>query len=115
MVIAMVETRDALDRVQEIAAVDGIDMLFIGTNDLCGELGIHGDYGHQLVRDAYARTIDAARKHGKHAGIGGLTSRPDLIADFVAQGARYVSIGTDLSFVLSAGADKARFVHALKR
>lgn len=115
MVIAMMETRDALDRVDEIAAVDGIDMLFIGTNDLCGELGIHGQYGHQLVLDAYARTIDACRKHGKHAGVGGLASRPDLIADLVAQGARYVSIGSDLSFILGACADKAKFVHGLKR
>ena len=115
MVIAMMETRDALDRVDEIAAVDGIDMLFIGTNDLCGELGIHGEYGHPLVRDAYARTIAACRKRGKHVGVGGLPSRPDLIADFVAQGARYVSIGSDLSFVLGDGAEKAKFVHGLKR
>jgi len=115
MIIAMMETRDALDKVDEIAAVDGVDMLFIGTNDLCGELGIHGQYGHQLVRDAYARTIAACRKNGKHCGVGGLASRPDLIADFVAQGARYVSIGSDLSFVLGTGADKAKFVHGLKR
>jgi 4-hydroxy-2-oxoheptanedioate aldolase len=115
MVIAMMETREALDRVDEIAAVDGIDMLFIGTNDLCGELGIHGEYGHQLVRDAYARTIAACRKRGKHVGVGGLPSRPDLIADFVAQGARYVSIGSDLSFVLGDGGEKAKFVHGLKR
>lgn len=115
MILAMMETRDALERVDEIAGVDGVDMLFIGTNDLCGELGIHGQYGHPMVRDAYARTIEAARKHGKHVGIGGLPSRPDLIAEFVAQGARYVSIGSDLSFVLAGGAEKARFVHELKR
>ena len=115
MIVAMMETRGALEKVDEIAAVDGVDMLFIGTNDLCGELGIHGQYGHQLVRDAYARTIEACRKHGKHCGVGGLPSRPDLIADFVALGARYVSIGSDLSFVLGTGADKAKFVHALKR
>jgi 2-keto-3-deoxy-L-rhamnonate aldolase RhmA len=115
MVIAMMETKDALDKVDEIAAVDGIDMLFIGTNDLCGELGIHGQYGHELVREAYARTISACRARGKHVGVGGLTSRPDLVADFVAQGARYVSIGADLSFLLGAGAEKASFVHGLKR
>jgi 2-keto-3-deoxy-L-rhamnonate aldolase RhmA len=113
MVIAMMETRDALERVEEIAAVDGIDMLFIGTNDLCGELGIHGAYDHKLVREAYTRTIAACRARGKHVGVGGLASRPDLVAAFVKQGARYVSIGADLSFLLSAGAEKAKFVHAL--
>jgi 4-hydroxy-2-oxoheptanedioate aldolase len=114
MVIAMMETRDALANVDEIAAVEGVDMLFIGTNDLCGELGIHGQYDHKLVRDAYARTIAACRARGKHVGVGGLGSRPDLIAEFVKQGARYVSIGADLSFLLGAGAEKARFVHGLQ-
>jgi 4-hydroxy-2-oxoheptanedioate aldolase len=114
MVIAMMETRDALANVEEIAAVDGVDMLFIGTNDLCGDLGIHGQYDHKLVHEAYARTIAACRARGKHVGVGGLGSRPDLIVEFVGQGARYVSIGADLSFLLGAGREKAEFVHALK-
>jgi len=114
MVVAMMETRDALERVEAIAAVPGIDLLLIGTNDLCGELGIHGQYGHKLVLEAYARTIAACRAHGKHVGVGGLGSRPDLVAALVAEGARYVSIGSDLSFLLGAAADRAAFVHGLK-
>jgi 2-keto-3-deoxy-L-rhamnonate aldolase RhmA len=114
-VIAMMETRDGLERVEEIAAVQGIDMLLIGTNDLCAELGIHGQYGHPLVREAYARSIAACRRHGKHVGIGGLGSRPDLVAELVGLGARYVSIGSDLSFLLDAAADRAAFVNGLKR
>jgi 2-keto-3-deoxy-L-rhamnonate aldolase RhmA len=114
-VIAMMETRDALERVEEIAAVPGVDLLLIGTNDLCGELGIPGQYDHPLVREAYARTIAACRRHGKHVGVGGLAARPDLVADLVAQGARYVSIGSDLSFLLGAAGEKATFVHGLKR
>jgi 4-hydroxy-2-oxoheptanedioate aldolase len=113
-VIAMMETKDALDRVEEIAAVPGVDMLLIGTNDLCGELGIHGQYDHKLVREAYTRTIAACRKHGKHVGVGGLASRPDLVAELVAEGARYVSIGSDLSFLIGAATDKAKLVHGLK-
>ena len=113
-VIAMMETKDALDRVEEIAAVPGVDLLLIGTNDLCGELGIHGQYGHKLVREAYSRTIAACRKHGKHVGVGGLASRPDLVAELVAEGARYISIGSDLSFLLDAAAEKAAFVRGLK-
>jgi len=114
MVAVMMETKAALDSVEEIAAVPGIDMLFIGTNDLCCELGIPGEFGHQMVRDAYARTIAACRKHGKHVGIGGLAGRQDLVAEFVAQGARYVSTGSDLSFLLDAAAQRAKFVGALK-
>ena len=46
------------------------------------------------------------RKHGKHVGIGGLGSRPDLIAEFVRIGARYVSTGTDLAFLIGACVQK---------
>ena len=113
-VIAMLETKDGLARVDEIAAVEGVDILLIGTNDLCGELGIPGQYDHAQIREAYTRTIAACRKHGKHAGIGGIGSRPDLVAQFVGEGARYVSIGSDLSFLIGAATDKAKFVHGLK-
>ena len=113
MVAVMIETIAALDQVEEIAAVDGVDLLMVGTNDLCAELGIPGQFDHPLVRDAYARTIDACRPHGKHVGVGGLASRPDLTAGFVAAGARYVSTGTDLAFLMAAATEKAAFVHGL--
>ncbi len=115
MVVVMMETKEALENVDAIAAVPGIDMLFIGTNDLCCELGIAGEYGHALVREAYARTIAACRRHGKHVGVGGLAGRPDLVAEFVKQGARYVSTGSDLSFLLEAAAQRAGFVGTLKK
>lgn len=113
MVVIMMETVAALDHVEEIAAVEGVDLLLVGTNDLCAELGIPGQYDHPLVRDAYARTIAACRMHGKHVGVGGLASRPDLIAEFVRAGARYVSTGTDLGFLVAAASEKAAFVHGL--
>ena len=112
-VVLMMETRAALENVEALAAVDGVDMLMIGTNDLCAELGITGQYDHPLVRDAYARTIAACRAHGKHAGVGGLGSRPDLAAEFVRQGARYVSTGADLGFLLEAATRQAGAVHAI--
>jgi 2-keto-3-deoxy-L-rhamnonate aldolase RhmA len=62
------------------------------------------------LRDASAKTIAACRKHGKHVGVGGLASRPQLAAEFVRMGARYVSTGTDLGFLLAACAAKAKEV-----
>ena len=75
MVVVMMETVAALDHIEEIAAVDGVDIVLIGTNDLCNEMGITGQFDHANVRDAYLRTIAACRKHGKHVGVGGLASR----------------------------------------
>jgi 2-keto-3-deoxy-L-rhamnonate aldolase RhmA len=113
MVIPMVETREALEHVEEIAAVEGVDMLLVGSNDLTAELGIPGAYDHPLLREAYQRVIAAARRHGKHVGVGGLASRPDLSAAFVKMGARFVSTGTDLGFLLATCTAKAREVRAM--
>jgi 4-hydroxy-2-oxoheptanedioate aldolase len=110
MIIVMMEAVEALERVEEIAAVDGIDMMLIGTNDLTAEWGIPGQYDDPRVAAAYERTIAACRKFGKHVGVGGLASRPDLVERFVQMGARYVSTGTDLGFLVAACTAKARAV-----
>jgi 2-keto-3-deoxy-L-rhamnonate aldolase RhmA len=113
--VVMLETVAALDNVEDIIAVDGVDMLLIGSNDLCAEMGIAGQFDHPRLKDAFARSIAAARAAGKHAGIGGLAARDDLVAEFVRMGARYVSTGTDLAFLLAACEQRARFVRGIAR
>ena len=113
MVVLMMEAVSALENVEAIAAVPGVDMLLVGTNDLCNELGITGQFDHPKVRDAFERTIAACRQHSKHVGVGGLASRPDLMTAYVRMGARYVSTGTDLSFLLAEAARKATFVREI--
>ncbi len=115
MVVVMMEAVEALERVEEIASVEGVDMMLIGTNDLTAEWGVPGQYDDPRVASAYERTIAACRKHGKHVGIGGLGSRPDLVERFVAMGARYVSTGTDLAFLVAACTAKAQAVAALTK
>jgi 4-hydroxy-2-oxoheptanedioate aldolase len=62
------------------------------------------------VREVFTRTIAATKKHGNHTGIGGLAGRKDLTAEFVKQGALFVSAGTDLSFLISAATGYKKFV-----
>jgi 4-hydroxy-2-oxoheptanedioate aldolase len=112
-VIVQIETREGLANVDEIAAVEGVDILLIGTNDLLADLGLAGKYDDPAVRDAFSRTISATKKHGKHTGIGGLAHRHDLTEEFVKQGARFVSTGTDLSFLMSAATERVKFVDGL--
>ncbi len=114
MIIVQFESTAALDKAEEIVAVDGIDMVLVGLNDLLADWGLPGQYDHPRVREVYAKTIALCRKHGKHCGVGGLSSRPDLVAEFVKMGARYVSTGTDLAFLLSACTARAKQVQEIK-
>src|SRR2546430_10789788 len=113
MVVVQFETADAIDRADEISAVDGVDMVLIGTNDLLADMGLPGQYEHERGREAYSRTIAACKRHGKHVGVGGLATRPKLAAEFVKMGARYVSTGTDLAFLLAESTARAKQVHEI--
>jgi 4-hydroxy-2-oxoheptanedioate aldolase len=110
MVMVQFENAAALARAEEIVAVEGIDMVMIGTNDLLCDWGIPEQYDHPKVREAYEKTIAACRRHGKHVGVGGLATRPKLVEQYVRMGARYVSTGTDLAFLMGACAAKAQQV-----
>jgi 4-hydroxy-2-oxoheptanedioate aldolase len=114
MIVVQFESAAALAQADEIIAVDGVDMALIGLNDLLGDLGIPGEYDHPRVREIYAQAIAACRKRSKHCGVGGLATRPDLAAEFVKMGARYVSTGTDLAFLAEACTVRARAVKTIK-
>ena len=67
--LTQIETTDALDNAAEIAAVDGVDVLFVGPMDLTTSMGISGQYDDARFHDALGEVADAAREHGKAAGI----------------------------------------------
>jgi 4-hydroxy-2-oxoheptanedioate aldolase len=115
MVIVQFESADCLEKADEIIAVDGVDIVLVGLNDMLGDMGLAGQYDHPKVREIYGTVIDACRRHGKHCGVGGLASRPDLIAEYVRMGARYVSSGHDLAFLLSASTQRANEIKGIKR
>ena len=66
LLILMIETPQAVENADVIAAVEGVDVLLIGTNDLCMEMGIPGQFDHPDVGAAYDKVIAACHKHGKH-------------------------------------------------
>ncbi|KAJ8111169.1 hypothetical protein OPT61_g6171 [Boeremia exigua] len=107
LVIPMVETLEAVDCVEELAALDGVDSLLIGTNDMTAEMGIPGDYENPRLTEVYEKTIAACKKHGKWVGIGGLHSRLDLVEKFCAMGARWVMAATDGPLLLGGATRRA--------
>jgi len=64
LVVAMLETPRAIENAEQIAAVPGIDVLLLGTNDLCLELGIPGQLEHERVVNAIDAVVRARQKHG---------------------------------------------------
>ena len=108
-VIAMIETPEAVENVDQIAAVDGIDVLLIGSSDLSTTMGIPGQFGHQRIQDAYRRVADACGKHGRILGMGGIYDR-EWVKFYMGMGARFVLGGADHGFLLAAATERARFL-----
>ena len=106
MVVPMIETQAGLDAVDEIAAVDGVDIVLVGANDLSVALGVAGQMDSPKVHESYLRVIEACRAHGKTVGVGGMGGRPDLVRRYLELGAGYVSTGNDISFLSAAAAQK---------
>jgi 2-keto-3-deoxy-L-rhamnonate aldolase RhmA len=102
LVIVMIETPEGVERADEIAAVDGIDMLLIGSNDLCTELGIPGELHHPKLRAAYESVAKACKAHGKSLGVGGIRGDGELQTQLVGLGARFIIAGNDVSYLAGA-------------
>jgi 4-hydroxy-2-oxoheptanedioate aldolase len=102
LVIAMLETPQGIANADEIAAVPGVDVLLIGSNDLCTGLGIPGQLRHPRLRDAYEATAKACSKHGKALGVGGIRGDLELQHDLVKMGARFIIAGNDVTYLATA-------------
>lgn len=113
LIVVMLESSQGIDNAAAIAAVPGIDVLLIGTNDLCVEMGVPGELGHQKIADAYARMIAACGLHGKSPGMGGVYDE-GLMRRYIDMGARFVLAGGDLGFLLGAATQRAGFLRAIK-
>lgn len=103
LLIAMLETPEAIANADAIAAVEGIDMLHIGSTDLSTEMGIPGEYRHERMRAAYEATAKAAKAHGKWMGVGGVREDLEFQSWLLKLGVRYLTGGSDTGYVLSAG------------
>ena len=102
LVVCMIETREGLENVEEICAVDGIDVIHIGSNDLLAALGAPGTFGSPLHLEAVERIFNAARKHGKIPGIGG-DRNVARQAEFIRKGARFITTNSEIAFILAEG------------
>ena len=112
MIVVMLETPQAIDNVEGIAAVPGVDVLLVGTNDLCMEMGIPGQFDDPKVAAVYERVIAACTANGVYPGLGGVYE-PSLMERYIAMGMRFVLAGSDLSMMMAASRQRATFLREL--
>jgi len=112
LVIAMIETPRAVENVERIAAVPGLDGLLIGTNDLCLEMGIPGQLDHPRLSAAIDAVLAACKKHGKIPALGGIYGK-ELLTRYLGLGFRMMLAGNDISLLHSAAQEQAKFVRSL--
>ena len=103
--IVQIETAEILNHLEEVAAIEGIDVLFIGPSDLTMELGIFGQFDHPVFKDALKATVNAAEKAGKATGI--LIFNPDDYKTYRDLGIRFIACGSDATFVAEGARNMA--------
>ncbi len=99
-VMVQIESRQGLDSAAAIAALDGVDGLFVGPSDLAAALGHLGNANHPNAQAAIAAVFDAAKAAGKPIGI--LASVEADARRYLAMGATFVAVGSDLGVLRSA-------------
>lgn len=97
-VVVQAESRSAVDNIDDIAAVEGVDCVFIGPADLAADMGHTGNPAHPEVQEAISHMIDRIKSAGKAPGLFG--SDPNKVEDYLASGVRMLAVGTD-SLLLS--------------
>jgi 2-keto-3-deoxy-L-rhamnonate aldolase RhmA len=103
VLVAMIETQAALDRVDEIAAVDGIDGLMVGPDDLTQDWGTPGQFDDPRLEAAHLRVIEAAKKHGKVCGSS--VQNAAAAEKWVARGWQWVPYANDTAMLLNHGTE----------
>lgn len=95
--IIQIETAEALNAIEGIAAVDGVDVLFVGPNDLTVNMGIREQFDHPDYIAARKKVAETAKNAGKAAGI--LLGNPDQIEEAIDQGYTFIALGSDIALV----------------
>lgn len=114
-VIVMMESPEAVANVDAITAVEGVDVVLIGSNDLSIELGVPGDFDHPKFVESVEKIAASVKKHEKCLGVAGIYTRPDILHRFIHEyGARFVLGHVDLPLVAKAATDVSKELQSLE-
>ena len=113
MVVIMLETWDAIQLADDIASLEGVDVLHIGSNDLSADMGIPGQYDHEKMIQSFKIMTDACKKHGKIAGMGGIYDEENA-SRYIGMGCRFINAGGDLGFMTGGAQQRSAFLNSIK-
>jgi len=101
LVMVQIESAEAVDLIDSITAIPGLDGIVLGPNDFTQHIGFFGQYEHPIIEEAIKKMEDAAKKYGKWSGV--ITANENLLRRCMAVGMHFFSAGSELS-MLAAGA-----------
>jgi 2-keto-3-deoxy-L-rhamnonate aldolase RhmA len=111
LLVCMIETVQGLNNIDAIAAVAGIDVIHVGSNDLLANMGKPGRFDDPEIVAAQDRVIATAKKHGKFAGCGG-NRDVERQVQAIRRGAQFVTTQTDIGFLTAAAGNWTKGVRA---
>ncbi len=93
VLVIQIEDPEALEQIDEIAAVEGVDAIFVGPGDLSHAMGVPGQIDHPDVQKSIQRVADACKKHGRNWGIPVSAATAEK---YMEMGARFLNAGADV-------------------
>jgi 2-keto-3-deoxy-L-rhamnonate aldolase RhmA len=112
--ILMIEHIDAVKNLDEILAVEGVDALIVGPNDLSGSIGLLGQVDHPEVKKLYDIIAEKANKAGVPFGVSNGYDEV-LFKEWVKRGVSFISLGSDYSFITKAAHNDQMLTRNLKK
>jgi 4-hydroxy-2-oxoheptanedioate aldolase len=109
--IVQIETEEILGCLDEVAAIDGVDVLFVGPMDLSMALGIFGQFDHPHYRMAIKSAAEAAKKAKKICGV--LLTNPDQLFMYYELGYRFFTSGADSGFINTGARNTVKILNEI--
>lgn len=97
-VVVMIESKEAVDNIDAILAVEGVDGVFIGPYDMSGSYGVPGETGNPIIQEACKKVVAACKKAEKAAGLHVVIPTPESIQTAINDGFTFIAVGVDTVF-----------------
>ncbi len=102
-VVVQIETPEAMQNLEVIAAVDGVDCIFVGPGDLAASMGLIGEIGHPQVQAHLKQAAQTCARLGKPCGI--VMGQADAVNQCIEYGYSYVAVASDLGMLMARASE----------